>query len=220
MPSPTLVAELDSILQLQPRLALLVGKQAGEPELPEVVHAITHDATSAYPMVRMSCVKGRGRVWVGGLPGIHEAGTSEKELYALLAFGVQRIVCLVPADHLAGPYARPEYLPAARAIFGSSFHLLEVGDFQVPSSDGPFEQMVDTVDRAVDAGEQVLVHCGAGCGRTGTLVCCLMVKQGMDPIQAVLEYRRIRTCGPETRHQVAYVRRYATRREQRALPSR
>ena len=212
LPSPDLVDELDRLLRQEPHLLGLVGKQPGERAQPEVSHAITEDQQSAYPMVKIPYGRDTGTLWVGGLPGIHQPGSSPAEVAAIRTFGMDRIVCLIPGDHISGPYGSPDYVPAAVGLFRDAFHQVDIGDYQVPPDDAAFDRTVDITDDALARGEQVLVHCGAGCGRTGMLVCCLMIKLGSDTTSAIRHYRSVRACGPETARQVAYVRRYELRR--------
>lgn len=165
----------------------------------------------AYYVVPLPVPGRRGEVYASRLPGFHRLQT-EAELDAIEALGVERVVCLVPEAvlhkiHLAGPYLR-----SVRARFGPRFRIVAVEDHQVPETDEPFEQAVADVDAALSRGEQVLVHCVGGCGRTGMFVSCVLVRAGLEPREAIAHFRRHRRCGPETAHQVAYVFRYAARR--------
>ena len=57
------------------------------------------------------------------------------------------------------------------------------------------EQMaeaLDAIDRVVDSGGTVYVHCMRGIGRTGLVVGCFLVRRGMTGQQALDEIRSLR----------------------------
>jgi ADP-ribosyl-[dinitrogen reductase] hydrolase len=82
-----------------------------------------------------------------------------------------------------------------------------IADMQPPrfatfESSGPVGQ--DVVWRLRE-GQQVLIHCAAGLGRTGTLAARLLVEFGVEPQEAI---RRVRVARPgtlETVEQEAFV---------------
>ncbi len=190
-------------LKGMPELADLARKQPGDPELPRVFHAGT-DADPVYPMVHVPVYGRSGTLWVGRVPGGGNLA-ADRELDALVLFGMDQVMCLVP------PHDVPAYVEAARGRFGERFRVVPVADFGTPSDDRLFEQELALTDEALGAGGKVLVHCLAGCGRTGMFVSCLLVRAGDAPQSAIRRYRRLRGCGPETPEQVAYVVRYAKR---------
>ncbi len=53
-------------------------------------------------------------------------------------------------------------------------------------------EALDAIDRAVDSGGTVYVHCMRGIGRTGMVVGCYLVRQGMTGEQALDEIRNLR----------------------------
>ena len=61
---------------------------------------------------------------------------------------------------------------------------------------------------AVNAGQAVAVHCGAGLGRTGTLVACYLVAGGLSAEEAIAKVRRLRPGSIETLEQEAAVRTF------------
>jgi atypical dual specificity phosphatase len=58
-------------------------------------------------------------------------------------------------------------------------------------------------------GCSVLVHCGAGLGRSGTVAACYLVSEGMGAREAIARVRQLRPFSVETAEQEAAVETYA-----------
>jgi protein-tyrosine phosphatase len=153
-----------------------------------------------------------GRFLAGPYPGDPDAARERQRLAAFLDFGVRRFVDLTePGEH-------PPYAPALRRIASergvAATHIrLAVPDECVP----PPERMrgiLDVIDEDLDEGESVYLHCRGGAGRTGTVVGCFLVEQGLEPSDALAQIaadrseigsRRGRWSSPETAEQRSFV---------------
>jgi atypical dual specificity phosphatase len=87
---------------------------------------------------------------------------------------------------------------------------LPVRDFTPPSPE-QIDRGVEAIAAALAEGKKVAVHCGAGLGRTGTLLACYLVNNGLSPDEAINRVREARPGSIETRSQVEAVRAYAER---------
>ncbi len=206
--------ELDELLRSIPGIDALTQAQPGEPELPRVFYASMRAKRGTYPMVHIPLYGRLGTLWVGRLPGSSDEQSVEEEILALLEFGISRIVCLVPSAQIKQFPRCAQYESRAMQQWTDGFRTLPVDDFKTPLRDTPFETELADTDRALATGNQTLIHCVAGCGRTGMFVSCLLVRAGESPTNAIRKFRMLRGCGPETPEQVAYVFRYARRLEQ------
>lgn len=205
--------ELKALLEDYPELPDWVAPTRGEPKDPEIVWTGGAPYSSkAYPLIEILAGDFPGKLWAGPLPDRRRLGFLVPQLEALQASGVQRVVCLIPEMDLLGRYAVPQYPAEARRLFQDNVHFLDVANYSVPTVDIHFDAAVEAVSTSLANGEGVLVHCGAGCGRAGMFVGCVLVHGGMSPFKAIRTYRQFRTCGPETAFQVAWVVRYAQRR--------
>jgi protein-tyrosine phosphatase len=82
---------------------------------------------------------------------------------------------------------------------------LPIRDFSIPTRDG-LVATLDEIDAEVDAGGVVYVHCWAGCGRTGVVVGCWLVRHGLDPNTALGRIAEARGLGcPQTLEQRVFV---------------
>lgn len=88
---------------------------------------------------------------------------------------------------------------------------LPVRDFAAPHPE-QIEGGVSAMLEARTAGEVVAVHCGAGLGRTGTLLACYLVRSiGLGADEAIGRVRAFRPGSVETRAQNEAVEAYARR---------
>jgi atypical dual specificity phosphatase len=69
-------------------------------------------------------------------------------------------------------------------------------------------QAVSRIDYLIGEGKKVVVHCAVGVGRTGTILACYLVSQGLSAREAISQLRQMRPGSVETNSQEAVVYRY------------
>jgi protein-tyrosine phosphatase len=86
----------------------------------------------------------------------------------------------------------------------------------IPESTAQTREILDTIDRVIDEGGTIYVHCWGGIGRTGTIVGCWLVRHGMtgeEALDRVKELWETRpdsgwSTSPQTDDQFDYVRKW------------
>ena len=99
-------------------------------------------------------------------------------------------------------------------ITSGALKTLGIVDYHYPITEGaalsPKETqlLIKFLQQSIDSGETVAVSCGGGIGRTGTILACYLVAQGIGAEQAILTLRKTRGPSLETKTQEAAVYAY------------
>ncbi len=123
----------------------------------------------------------KGRLFLHSMPGRYEGWNAFLEEAG--KEGIDLIVCLTPEEEVerkSPDYARAVKrgrLPFRRESF-------PIEDFGTTHDLEGFSSLVLRVAGELRSGKGVLVHCGAGIGRTGTFATCLLLALGMKREEA------------------------------------
>ena len=144
-----------------------------------------------------------GRLLLHSMPGRYDSladAWNEAE-----RTGIRVLVCLAPQDEIEKK--SPEYAAAIEADeVPVGLRLFPIGDFEGPDSDDGFRELAQEVAAPLRSGDGVLIHCGAGIGRTGMVAIAILMVMGSPRAEAE---RRVRAAGsgPERPAQEAALRR-------------
>ena len=156
-----------------------------------------------------------GRVLAGEYPGTSRAETTKLDI--LLDAGVRTFVDLTtPADPLE-PYDVALAQRADARGLDVRHRRFPIPDFGTITPQG-YAAILELVRSEVAEGRIVYVHYWGGIGRTGTVVGCLLAREGMDcdqllaAIAALREgTRKARRRSPESDEQVEVLRAWLAR---------
>lgn len=134
-----------------------------------------------------------GRLVAGRHPCAGEPEDAPRVLQELADQGVTLFLDLTQDGELE-PYAHLVEPPGRRLS-------APIRDLSVPSSEA-LVATLDAIDAELEAGGAVFVHCWAGCGRTGVVVGCWLVRHGATPEEALARIAETRGLGcPQTLEQ-------------------
>ena len=100
-----------------------------------------------------------------------------------------------------------ELLCRARGI---QFHAYPIQDRGVSTSRKATSDLVQKLEKALEAGKSVAVHCRQGIGRSSLIAALLLISAGIDPEAALVQISQARGCAvPDTLEQRNWIKSFA-----------
>ena len=142
-----------------------------------------------------------GSLFLHSMPGRNEP--LEDAVAELRRLGISRIISLAPLSEIrtkSPAYGQAIEASALPAVLSSC----PISDRGVPENRAEFLNSVDETASALRAGQKLLLHCGAGIGRTGTYAAAVLVRLGIPKDEALAEVGRAGS-RPETTEQLQLI---------------
>ncbi len=141
-----------------------------------------------------------GGLWLSAMPG--RTAPLSDFLAVTAENRIGHVLCLTSEAEIA--QRSPDY--AALLVAGKlpwTWRTHPIADFGIPDDPADFATWISDGAALLRAGERLVLHCGAGIGRTGLAALCLLRALGLDREEAE---RRVRAAGsfPETAEQLAF----------------
>jgi protein-tyrosine phosphatase len=147
-------------------------------------------------------VAGGGRIGLMPMPG--RLAPLARDIAAIADFGAEIVLTLTELREML-PYGA-EKLPELLGGRGITWLHMPVVDFGSPErqSQGGWETIGPRLHKTLDRAGAIVLHCHAGCGRTGMAAMRLLVERGEAPAAALARLRLVRPCAVETAAQIAW----------------
>ena len=146
----------------------------------------------------------KGQLFLHSMPGRLEL--LENFLDEVIHSNINLIVSLAFADEIKQKSSNYYNLVKLKS-FPFEWTNYEIPDFGIPNSIDDFLKFVLEVREKIKKGINILVHCGAGIGRTGLFAICLLISLGLSKEES---YERVISAGsnPEVDVQRDFIDRF------------
>jgi protein-tyrosine phosphatase len=132
----------------------------------------------------------------------------EDELAGWKQAGIETVVSLLTPNEERDLDLQGESRQAKKN--GMKFRSFPIEDRQVPHSESEVASFVEEIDADLSAGNNIVVHCRQGIGRSGLIGACLLISRGLSPGAAVEVLSAARDVPvPETAEQRRWIDHYA-----------
>lgn len=146
----------------------------------------------------------------GEYPRNLDDASSQEKIAALIDGGVTAFIDLTEEDEGLQPYSQ---MLEAYDSKGISYLRFPIQDLSTPRTKGQATAILDAIDRHIEAGKTVYLHCWGGVGRTGVIVGCWLARHGFPGDLALIRLRALwQQCpksayrrSPETEEQEQYI---------------
>jgi len=137
------------------------------------------------------------RFLAGSYPGSVNPEEAKAKMSALIHSGIRNIINLMEQDEV-NEYGEPfspydgMFLEMGRNMgLSLAFQRFPIRDMDVPTP-GEMNRILNEIGASLSADRPVYVHCWGGKGRTGVVVGCYLVRQGLSGHEALEKIKDLR----------------------------
>lgn len=146
----------------------------------------------------------------GEYPRDIDEESSIRKIKSLITAGVRTFIDLTTKNDKLKPY---DYLLKPYSSLNIQHFNFPIPDFSVPSSENQTIEILDTIEKYIETGTIVYLHCWGGVGRTGVIAGCWLAEHGYPGEAALSRLRDLwKECAksngrksPETKEQEEYI---------------
>ena len=157
-----------------------------------------------------------GRLLAGEYPGQYDEELTRQRLDALIEAGFDLFIDLTKPDET---FSYANILQEEGRVYDVEVRheRFAIGDFGLPTPE-LMTTILDTIEKNLQVGRKIYLHCWGGIGRTGTTVGCYLVRKGKSAEGALDQlstwWRSVpksyyHSRSPETWEQVEFIRTWA-----------
>jgi len=157
-----------------------------------------------------------GRLLAGEYPGNYGVERTRQRIDALLEAGIDTFIDLTKPNEII-PYENILLEQAKAYDVNAKRYNFPINDMGLPTPE-LMNTILETLDREIQKGHRIYLHCWGGIGRTGTTVGCYLVHRGgtgKEALDQLAEWWRsvpksqYHPHSPETHAQAEFVRAWA-----------